>query len=147
MKRLLFLVGVSVFLPVAPLSAQQTHAVSGAEKALLGRLENVNTWLGMLAGEVDRTVVVGLVMIPVEGIDLRSGDVVQAFNGKPLTQVDALLREYAAAAVGARIRLTIRRGGETATIAFNKPHPSKVPQLNVQQGTLDGAPRSPGSLR
>lgn len=137
MKRLFFATMMASLL-AAPLAAQQVHAVGDSERALLARLRNVNTWLGMLAGEADRSVVVALVMIPVEGVDLRSGDVVQAINGTPMTRLDALLREYAAVPVGQRIRLTVRRGDQPVTLAFDKPHPSKVPQLTVQGGRLDG---------
>jgi S1-C subfamily serine protease len=142
MKRL-FSITILALLLAAPLGAQEVHPVGDAERALLARLRNVNTWLGMLAGEAGQTVVVGLVMIPVEGIDLRSGDVIQALNGKPLARLDALLGEYQAVRVGQPIRLTVRRGGRTMTLAFDKPHPSKVPQLTVQGGRLDGggAPR------
>jgi S1-C subfamily serine protease len=137
MKRIFF-VTLLVSLLAAPATGQQAHAVSDSERALLARLRNVNTWLGMLAGEADRSVIVGLVMIPVEGIDLRSGDVVQSLNGTPMTRLDVLLREYAAVPVGERIRLAVRRGDRSVTLAFDKPHPSKVPQLSVQGGRLDG---------
>lgn len=136
MKRLL-LITILAWIPAAPLTAQQVHPVGASERALLARLEHVNTWLGMLAGEVGHTVVVGLVMIPVDGIDLRSGDVIHALNGKPLTRLDALLREYAAVPVGQPIHLAVRRGGRAVTLVFDKPHPSRVPQLTVQGGRLD----------
>lgn len=138
MKRLLFSIALLAVAAASPLNAQ-ARMVSGAEGALLGKLSNVTSWLGTLSGDLGRTVVVGLIVTPVQGIDIRSGDVVQKFNGKAITDVDALQREYAAVAVGRPIRLGIQRGGRTIDLTFGKPHPSVAPRLNVQMQPMGAA--------
>lgn len=140
MKRLLLAIALLALAPASPLDAQ-ARMVSGAEGALLGRLSNVTSWLGTLSGDLGRTVVVGLIVTPVEGIDLRSGDVVRKFNGKAVVNADALQREYAGVAVGRPVRLGIERGGRTLELTFGKPHPSVAPRLNVQMQPVGSAPK------
>jgi S1-C subfamily serine protease len=143
MKRMLFSMVLLALLPVAQLAGQQSQMVSGAEGARLARMDNRTTWLGALAGDLDRVVAIGLIIMPMEGIDLRSGDVVQKLNGRPVASVGVLVREYGTLAVGAPVRLTVKRGGKTVVVVFAKPHPSKVPDLNVQRGSMDSGAKRP----
>jgi S1-C subfamily serine protease len=135
----------AALLAAEPVRAQQMRTVSGAEGAVLGQLSNVGSWLGTLAGERDGAVVVGLILTPLPGVDLRGGDVVQAVNGTPVGSLAALRRAYDRLAVGAPVRLAVRRGGRAVEVRFARPDPSRVPRLTVESQTLGGgsSPRRP----
>ena len=138
MIRLLLVAACTLLLAAPPAAAQQFRAVSGAEGAVLGSLSNVTSWLGTLAGERGGAVVVGVVLMSVPEIDIRSGDVVRRMNGAAVQGLAGLVRAYDALAVGAPVKLEMQRAGKPVTLEFRKPHPSRVPRLTVETQTLDG---------
>lgn len=109
-------------------TAQRTMVVSGAEGALLRRMQAPTSWLGVLVGDVDGEVVVGLVL-PTRPADvgLETADRVERLNGTPVSDVRQLTRLYDAVPTGAPIALTVRRRDRVASLRFAKPDPVAVP--------------------
>lgn len=135
----IFAVLVALATPDAA-GAQTFRPASGAEGALLGRLTDLDTWLGTLSGDLDGAAVVGMVLIPVDGVDLRGGDVIARINGTPVTGRRALARAYDAIPVGGRVRLAVRRGGQPITVEFAKPDPASVPRLSLESIPVPPSP-------
>lgn len=109
-------------------AAQRTMVVSGAESALLRRMQSPTSWLGVLVGDADGGVVVGLVM-PTRPADvgLETADRVERLNGTPVSDVRQLTRLYDAVSTGAPIVLTVRRHDRVTSLRFAKPDPAAVP--------------------
>ncbi len=56
-------------------------------------------------------------------VALRAGDVITQVDGRSIAALAGLTMLYEKVAVGARVRLTVQRGGEVVEVAFDKPAP------------------------
>jgi S1-C subfamily serine protease len=78
--------------------------------------------LGLQLVRLDREGGIGAMVMSVEGdgpgarAGVQQGDVISAWDGAPITSVDAMLRALGPSSVGARVALSLRRGGETRVV-------------------------------
>lgn len=142
MKRLLFSLALALGLLPLSLASQPARTASSAESARIRAMDNVSFWMGTLVGEQNGSVVVGMLVQPVEGVDLRGGDVIRSVNGTSVATVQAMNRVFDAIPAGRRVRISVRRGDQTVAVAFAKP-------ANARRATVHVQPReaSPPSRR
>lgn len=88
-------------------------------------------WLGALLTYRDGETVVRSVIKPVNGVDVTDGDIIETLNGTPVTTPQDVKTSFDAIAVGAPVRLTLRRAGTKQMVVFARPAPSEVPDLNM----------------
>lgn len=73
---------------------------------------------------LDRDGAVGAMVMGVDGdgpgaeAGIHQGDVLEAFDGRPIGSVGALLRSLGPASVGRSVSVSLRRGGETQTLTL-----------------------------
>jgi S1-C subfamily serine protease len=138
-KRLLLSMTVALMLLPASLPAQSARSATPAENALISQMDNLSFWMGALVGERGGSVMVGMLIQPPNGVDLRGGDVIQAVNGTPVASVAALSRVFDAVSAGRSVRLTVRRAGTTSVVSFAKP--AAPPRATVQMQRREPASR------
>lgn len=138
MKRVALAYALLAALLPGPLASQSTRTASAAENARVRELANLSFWMGALVGERDGAVIVGMLVRPVAGVDLRGGDVIRSVNGTAVAGVAALNRAFDAVPTGRPVRLGIRRGGQTLALSFSKP-------ADVPRATVHTQPREPNA--
>lgn len=116
-----FAVATFLLLAATPLAGQEHRSATAVENERIRALSNLSFWMGALVGERSGTVVVAMPVMPVEGVDLRGGDVIQQVNGTAVSDVASLNRAFDAIRAGHPVRLTLRRGGQVAVLRFAKP--------------------------
>ncbi|ANC92781.1 DegQ family serine endoprotease [Azospirillum humicireducens] len=78
---------------------------------------------------------------PAASAGLRQGDVITAFNGKPLEQMRELPRLVASTGIGSDVPLTVLRGGKQESVQVTLGELRNEPQQLAMSGS-SGAPRS-----
>lgn len=86
---------------------------------------------------------------PAEGSGILPGDVVVAFNGRPIGEMRNLPRYVAEAKVGTRAEITIWRQGEEKTYRVTLGELPEAPKPGAKPGVLgeQGAPLAPEKLQ
>lgn len=141
MKHILWITGLAVLLPAVPLHAQEVRTASGSENARIRSMANMSVWMGALVGEQEGGVIVGMLVRPTRGVDLRGGDVLQSVNGTRVRTVSALNQAFDAVPAGRPVQIAVRRDGQSVVIAFSKP--AHVPRATVQTQRREPAPSRP----
>lgn len=134
MKRLLFPLALALALLPLSLVSQPVRTASTAENARIRAMSNLSFWMGTLVGEQNGSVVVGMLVQPVEGVDLRGGDVIRSVNGTAVASVRAMNRVFDVIPAGQPVRISVRRGGQSVAVSFAKP-------ANAQRATVHVQPR------
>lgn len=139
MRRLL--IPLLLALCPAPVLSQSVRTASGAENARVREMDNLSFWMGALVGERNGAVVVGILVRPVPGVDLRAGDVIHSVDGTAVAGVAALNRAFDAVPSERPVRLGIRRGTQRLVLSFAKP--ANVPRaaVHTQRREPDAPPR------
>jgi serine protease Do len=120
-------------------------------------------WLGVKIQEVTREVAESLGLGkprgalvlevdtkgPAEGSGILPGDVVVAFNGKPIDEMRNLPRYVAEAKVGTRAEITVWRRGEEKTYRVTLGELPEAPKPGAKPGVIGekGAPLAPEKLQ
>lgn len=99
---------------------------------MAGSPGSMRPWGGILLGEGDGQISVAFAATPFDGSDLKQGDVIKAINDTDVTTIDALVEAFDALDVGAEVRLTLEREGETASDTFKKPSADDMPQMQFR---------------
>lgn len=132
MKRLLLPVALALVLLPPSLVSQPVRTASQAENTRIRGMSNLSFWMGTLVGEQNGSVVVGMLVQPVEGVDLRGGDVIRSVNGTAVASVQAMKRVFDPIPAGRPVRISVRRGGQTVAISFAKPANAPRATVHVQ---------------
>ena len=99
-----------------------TIARVSAQLEAHGKVARGYLGLGLQPVRLDREGGVGVMVMSVDAkgpgakAGLRQGDIMQAWNGKPIASFNTLLRELGPASVGKTVALSLRRGGETIAV-------------------------------
>lgn len=69
-----------------------------------------------------------------QGADLKKDDVITAFNGQAVSNIDSFKALYEQVTAGSKIELKLLRGGQEITTSFNKPTASSVAMIGGPVG-------------
>ncbi len=80
-------------------------------------------------------------------IDIQKGDVLMMLNGKKLTDATFLRTMYDSLAMGAEIKLGLKRNGKPMIVSFQKGEPIEGGNMKMVLDTEGGAPGQQGGQR
>jgi S1-C subfamily serine protease len=99
-----------------------TIARVAAQLEAHGKVSRGYLGLGLRPVRLDREGGMGVILMSVDAngpgakAGLRQGDIIEAWNGKPISSFNTLLRELGPASVGKTVALSLRRGGEAIAV-------------------------------